>query len=201
MTALQGLKLVVQIVATYNDSQEGLLSKACIQQKYEQFKKRYPIIVMENLSGGSVLERLRSMTESKTGFSESDAAKIFRSFIQGVAEIHSRGIINCDLKLENLMFIDHSNNLQVKIIDFGLAISLRDRKEHFDKNCYGTPIYIARETLTCKHTSSEYMYSRATDIWQTGTVLYALLCMKYPFAPNQLMLEELGECIMNARYR
>ena len=110
MTALQGLKDVVQIVATFNDSQPGLLSKIGIR-KFEQYQKRYPVIVMEYLSGGDVYERLRSMADSTTGFSERDAAKIFRSFIKGLIEIHSRGIINCDLKLDNLTFVDQTDNL------------------------------------------------------------------------------------------
>ena len=76
-----------------------------------------------------------------TTFSERDASNIFKTFMTALSQIHyDRGMINIDLKTENLVFSsrhlmtnsndsskDDNNEQIVKIIDFGMAVSLWDR--------------------------------------------------------------------------
>ena len=64
LRALGAIEGVAQIEATFTDSAEGYISQM-IQKKY---KKKYPIIVMEKLSGGDLFDRILTTT-----FSERDA--------------------------------------------------------------------------------------------------------------------------------
>ena len=95
---------------------------------------------------------------------------------------------SCDLKPENLMFADGSNGeFNVKIIDFGMAVTLWDRTEHYDKRLLGTKLYLAPETVECAVATGnhEAVYSKATDIWQAGCILYMLLTSRNPFGDDR----------------
>jgi serine/threonine protein kinase len=60
--------------------------------------------------------------------------------------MQEKNILHRDLKLSNVMI---TLDKQVKIIDFGLAIQLRDFVEE-DTTICGTPNYISPETITGK---------------------------------------------------
>lgn len=62
----------------------------------------------------------------------------------GVGELHKKGIMHRDLKLENIM-IDESG--YVKIIDYGLAKILSQSDELAQSYC-GTPEYLAPEMVS-----------------------------------------------------
>ena len=94
MRSLKGIHGVVQIEATFTDTAEGYL-------KNKKYKRRYPIIVMEKLSGGDLFDKI----VLKNYFSEYDASIIFKTFIKALYDIHNdRNMINIDLKTENLVF-------------------------------------------------------------------------------------------------
>lgn len=61
----------------------------------------------------------------------------------GVGELHKKGIMHRDLKLENIM-IDEIG--YVKIIDYGLAKILSQGDELAQSYC-GTPEYLAPEMV------------------------------------------------------
>ena len=62
----------------------------------------------------------------------------------GVGELHKKGIMHRDLKLENIM-IDETG--YVKIIDYGLAKILSQGDELAQSYC-GTPEYLAPEMVS-----------------------------------------------------
>jgi serine/threonine protein kinase len=176
LTHLVGIEGVVQIEDTFNDTADGMLPNS-YQKNNKSRGKVYPVIVLEKLSGGTLYERITSQDT----FSERDASVIFKSFITALRDIHyDRNMINCDLKAENLVFKSKDNSV-VKIIDFGMAVNLRDREFHYDKNLSSTATFLAPETIYSHRKSNQAMYSRSTDIWQAGCILYFLLTGQYPF--------------------
>lgn len=90
--------------------------------------------------------------------------------LEVLSYMHDKQICHRDIKLDNLIY---DKNKQVKIIDFGFAISSKDRL----KNYCGTPSYMAPELIQKKGDYS----GPAADIWATGVVLYTLLTGCFPF--------------------
>ena len=79
--------------------------------------------------------------------------------------------IKRDIKTLNI-FVMQSGVL--KLGDFGIA-KLLDKSEEFAKTIVGTPYYLSPEIW------KEKRYSRASDIWALGVILYELLNLKKPF--------------------
>lgn len=50
------------------------------------------------------------------------AKKIFRGVFEALAQMHSLGIVHRDLKLENLVVVSNGEELEGKIIDFGVTL-------------------------------------------------------------------------------
>ena len=148
--------------------------------------KRYYDIITEELCGGTLLERLmEKMEDDGETFSEKDAAIIFKQIISAINYCHKKGIVHRDLKMENVLFVDKGNNLDIKIIDFGLSqyskfqlTSLNDlivgdkTITMFEK--VGTAHYVSPEVLKGK-------YNQKCDIWSAGVILYAMLSGTFPF--------------------
>ena len=63
------------------------------------------------------------------------------------------------------------------------------KKEEEDENPVGTPYYLAPEIW------KEKKYSKESDIWALGVILYELLCFKKPFPANDK--EELIKKVFN----
>lgn len=60
------------------------------------FFKVHTYLVLELLSGGELLERIRR----KNRFTESEASRIMRQLVSAVSFMHSRGVVHRDLKPE-----------------------------------------------------------------------------------------------------
>src|SRR5687767_3111513 len=89
---------------------------------------------------------------------------------QGLVAAHSRGVLHCDIKPENIM---RTPNGQVKFLDFGIArlFALPDdptRSPSLDRAPGGTLAYMAPEMLLGGKPD------RRTDIYSLGVVFYEL---------------------------
>lgn len=101
---------------------------------------------------------------------EPEAAAIFTSLMQAVAECHKRGVAHRDIKPDNILF-DGSGRL--KLADFGSA-------GWFGDDCkmtglVGTAQYVAPEVVSGEE------YGERMDVWSAGVVLYAMLGGALPF--------------------
>lgn len=104
----------------------------------------------------------------------------------------------------DMPFIEASSSSSiavVKIIDFGMAVSLWDRNEHFEDKVAGTSAFLAPETIIHYERFGQAVYSRASDIWQAGCILYMILAAQYPFgSENSISTDRLIENIKSCRF-
>lgn len=123
---------------------------------------------MELCCGGSLHQKLKK--EGK--LSEGRALIILKGILKGVEYLHSKNIMHRDLKLENIMFknkLDQEICENIKIIDFGLALSLTNKKnpENSFLKC-GTPGYISPEIFASKNS----IYNEKCDIFSIGVIFH-----------------------------
>merc|ERR1719453_923564 len=102
--------------------------------------------------------------------------------------MHSLNIIHRDIKLENILL---DSNRNVKMVDFGFSVFVRDKKL---KIFCGTPSYMAPEIVQRR----EYA-GKPVDIWSLGVLLYACLCGCFPFTARSY--PELYQRIIRGQYR
>lgn len=95
LSALRGLNGVVSLLGTFDDTAKGLLGK----KAYKIWAKKYPVLVMPLLEGGALIDRIHV----RSTVSENDLKNWFNQFIIGLGNIHLKGYIHRDMKLENIM--------------------------------------------------------------------------------------------------
>lgn len=118
-----------------------------------------------NQTLNELLKRRKRLTDLETLY-------YCKQIIEALIYIHNFNIIHRDLKLGNLFI---SNNLVVKLGDFGLAAKIKFPGQRRKTIC-GTPNYIAPEVLEKKNG-----HSFEVDIWSLGVIMYTLLVGKPPF--------------------
>jgi serine/threonine protein kinase/Flp pilus assembly protein TadD len=127
-----------------------------------------PYITMEYVSG----EDLKSLIRRIGQFTVGKAVFIARQVCEGMAEAHRLGVVHRDLKPQNIM-IDSEGN--VRIMDFGIARSLKTKGITDTGEIFGTPEYMSPETLEGKEVDGR------TDIYALGIILYEMLTGRVPF--------------------
>lgn len=125
---------------------------------------------MEYLEGGE----LEGYLKNKGRLDEDEAREIFNQVISAIAYCHNQKIIHRDLKLENILKIDHHSN-KIKIVDFGIAGLYAGRKSEVTKA--GSIFYLPPEIFENKNVNA----SPSLDIWSIGIILYQLVVGKLPF--------------------
>eukprot|EP00668_Euglena_longa_P035297 GGOE01045343.1.p1 GENE.GGOE01045343.1~~GGOE01045343.1.p1 ORF type:complete len:684 (-),score=123.38 GGOE01045343.1:469-2520(-) len=125
-------------------------------------------------------QTMMELQKRKKRLSEQEAVYLMRQTLEGVKYMHDKNIIHRDLKLGNLFL---SENMEVKVGDFGLAAQLEFDGERKLTVC-GTPNYIAPEVLD----GGKHGHSFEVDVWSLGVILYTLLVGKPPFETNDIKM-------------
>jgi calcium-dependent protein kinase len=126
-------------------------------------------LLTECLEGGELYGRL---AELKT-FPEPLAAETTRQMLRAVGYLHSHNIVHRDLKLENFLYEDTSENAPVKVIDFGFA-KVWDSSKPMQASC-GSIAYVSPDVLHGRG------YSNKCDLWSLGVIVFMLLAGYPPF--------------------
>ncbi len=125
-------------------------------------------ITMEYVSG----EDLRSFIRRARRLDIGTAISIARQVCEGLSEAHRLGVIHRDLKPSNIM-IDQEGN--AKIMDFGIARSLKGKGITGAGVMIGTPEYMSPEQVEGKEADER------SDLYALGVILYEMVTGRVPF--------------------
>ncbi|KAL4239042.1 Serine/threonine-protein kinase D1 [Mactra antiquata] len=142
-------------------------------------------VVMEKLKG-DMLEMILSSPRGR--LSERVTKFLVSQILVALKHLHSKHIVHCDLKPENVLLSSETAFPQVKLCDFGFARIIGEKS--FRRSVVGTPAYLAPEVLKSKG------YNRSLDMWSVGVVVYVSLSGTFPFNED----EEINDQIQNATF-
>lgn len=125
-------------------------------------------ITMEFCLGGELFSKINGADRLE----ESEICEVMRQLFSVVSYIHSQGIAHRDLKPENILIEEKSQELTLKIADFGNA-AIINREKKF-KGETGTCYYMAPEVI-------QNEYTEKCDEWSCAVIMFMLLGRKPPF--------------------
>jgi len=143
-----------------------------MEECYEDKHTLY--IVMEECKGGELFDRIRD----KQRYAEKDAAPVIRQVLEALFYMHEyHRVVHCDLKPDNILFVNKSADSPIKMIDFGMSKVL-PRLRSLRELC-GTPYYTAPEIIKGD-------YAHGCDVWSVGVIMFVMLFGFPPFYVDPL---------------
>lgn len=136
--------------------------------------KEYFYISFEYIEG----ESLRNAFKTKN-LTVEQKEHLMIQLLRGLGYAHANHIIHRDIKPENV-FID--KNLNVKLGDFGLALSAEDNFVTNPYSIVGTPSYMSPEQVRGAKLSAQ------SDLFSAGVVLFELFLGKNPFLRDNVSM-------------
>ncbi|OHS94582.1 Myosin light chain kinase A [Tritrichomonas foetus] len=130
-------------------------------------------LIMEYAKSGSLAGRLfygEPLEEEK-------AKKIFKQIASAFSYLHNvKNIVHRDLKIDNILLTKENH---VKLSDFGFSRHVDSNQEIMRTRC-GSPCYASPELIKGQG------YTKKTDIWSLGVILYIMVTGVPPFLDSNL---------------
>ena len=194
---------------TSNEGNEGLATElhallelrhrnlVSLHAAYETPSKLY--LVMSLCRGGALCKGRGPAAV----YSEAVTKSILLQIIRGLEHMHSKDFIHCDLKPENVLFVESGadRSTYINIIDFGLTQALGDRLSPGSGGRLiggmvgGTHSYLAPEVIRYSR-GLTLGYSKPVDLWAVGLLAFIMMFGYNPFERSTRSLTELAilEC-------
>ncbi|KAL4422566.1 hypothetical protein ABPG75_008763 [Micractinium tetrahymenae] len=131
---------------------------------------RFLAIVLEYAPGGDLLEYVTS----KGQLSEDEGRWFFQQLTVGLAYLHSIGVDNRELNLNNKLLTGDKARPLLKINDFTYSKSEQINSD--PNSALGSLPYTAPEVL-----SNTMRHGHQADVWSLGVALYKMCVGRYPF--------------------
>lgn len=144
--------------------------------KYKSFgvESQHCYLVMEYVDG----ESLQQYLKDKGRLSAQLFVQIFLRVCSGLASAHGMNILHRDIKPANILISAEQGDINVKIVDFGLAKELggiRDQGSTTSGAIRGSPLYMSPEQ--CRGSKLD----ARSDIYSLGCTMFECLSGKPPF--------------------
>lgn len=140
-----------------------------------------PYLVMEFVEGCNLREFIQRRQSASGRVTFDEVAEIVRQVGRALTSAHDAGIIHRDLKPANIMLRrTASDDLQVKVIDFGIAKIADSASSETTTTgvMAGTVAYMAPEQLEGRKVSP------VSDIYSLGIIAYEMVTGSRPFNPE-----------------
>jgi serine/threonine protein kinase len=130
-----------------------------------------PYMVMEYVDGRSLWDLVHKAT-----LTPQEVKPLALQICLAMVYAHSKGIVHRDLTLKNIMVeMGETEELVVKILDFGLAKLLHQEAVSTGTSVLGTPWYMSPEQIRGETVDGK------TDIFAFGVDLFRMLNGRFPF--------------------
>lgn len=166
-------------------NEEDTNDSNCIVRVLDTFHFRDHACVVFEMLGNNLYEFSKSNYFKRAAINQ--VRTIGRQILKAIKFTHSRGIVHCDMKPENVLLLLGSN-VKVKVIDFGSACYIGQK--HFD--------YIQSRFYRAPEVMLGIPYGPPMDVWSFACVI-AELAMGKPLFPGgnechqlQLQMQVLG---------
>jgi serine/threonine protein kinase len=145
------------------------ISHPNVGRMYELLEEKgVHFITMEYVPGEDLKSSIRRFGQLPI----SKSISITKQICEGLAEAHKIGVIHRDLKPSNIM-VDKEGN--AKVMDFGIARSLKTKGITGEGVSVGTPEYMSPEQVEGKEADQR------ADIYSLGIILYEMVTGRVPF--------------------
>jgi eukaryotic-like serine/threonine-protein kinase len=132
-----------------------------------------PFIVMELLTGETLADAL-----ARGNISALRVVQLLLPIVEGLALVHDHGVVHRDLKPENVLLAMDGEQLQPKLLDFGIAkLADGEAAVRLTKNgmTLGSPSYMSPEQARGEPVD------HLSDVWSFCVLLYKSVGGKAPF--------------------
>lgn len=163
-----------------------------IARTYEIFQDAANIyVVSEPYFGGDLSTAVEKAQGAGVQLTEGWFAAIWKQSCQGIAFLHSNGVMHCDIKEPNIMISSKDNWTapNVVVIDFGLA-------QNFNAGSMaaGTPGYMPPEVW------SAGLWTPKGDTFAMGVTFYTMITFgRRPFSEGATSIEQIKAITANCR--
>lgn len=135
-------------------------------------------MVMEYVSGESLLERIRRLRAAGRQLPYAETMRCITQICEALDYAHQRNMIHRDIKPANMMI---DSNGQAILMDFGIAKIIGGQQHTATGAVVGTALYMSPEQIRSER------FDHRTDIYSLGVTLFEMVHGRPPFEAESTM--------------